>query len=431
MRTADRVYIHCKELCTLGAGPATGARRGAELRDVGMIEDGAVAVCDGEVVATGPTSEVLASFPDAARVDLSDFVVVPGFVDCHTHPVFAQTRESEFHMRCAGADYMEIAAAGGGILNSSERTRAASHEELAEVVATNFDRFLHNGTTTIEAKSGYGLTTQSEVASLQVLTDVADTHPLRVRRTFLGAHEFPEGFRDTAAGRDDYVREVIDEMLPAVEGLCESCDVFAEPGVFDRDQARRIMTAAKDRGLGLRMHVDEILPMGGAELAVSLGADSADHLARVSLRGIAELADSDTTAVLLPGTTFYLGKERHAPARKMIDAGCAVALATDFNPGSCYTQSMGLIITLGCVLLKMSPEECLHAVTINAAASLGLDAQVGSLHPGKRADMVVLDLPSYRALGYQMGGNRVVSTIVGGEPVMVNAHDPSVQGLES
>lgn len=396
-----------------------------------MIEDGAVAVADGCVVTTGPTSEVLAQFPDVPRVDFSDFVVVPGFVDCHTHPVFAQTREHEFHMRCAGADYMEIAAAGGGILNSSERTREASRYQLEEVVATNFDRFLQNGTTTIEAKSGYGLTTESEVESLQVLGEVAQAHPLKVRRTFLGAHEFPKAFRDSAAAREDYVQLVIEEMLPAVDGLCESCDVFAEPGVFDREQSRRILVAAKERGLRLRVHVDEILPMGGAELAVSLGADSADHLGRVSMRGIAELANSDTTAVLLPGTTFYLGKSMHAPARRMIDAGCAVALATDFNPGSCYTQSMSLIITLGCILLKMSPEECLHAVTINPAASLGLDAEIGSLHPGKRADMVVLDLPSYQALGYQMGGNRVVTTIVNGEPVMVNAHDPSVQGLES
>ncbi len=430
-RTADRVYIHCKELCTLAASPATGARRGAAMADVGLVEDGAVAVTGGRVAMTGSTAEVVAACPGVPTVDLSDFVVVPGFVDCHTHPVFAQTRENEFHLRCAGADYMAIAAAGGGILNSSERTRAASRQQLVDVVRGNFDRFLHNGTTTVEAKSGYGLSTDAEVESLEVLGEVAASHPLRIQRTFLGAHEFPLGYRDSAAEREAYVALVIDEMLPAVEGLCESCDVFAEPKVFDREQSRRIMSAAKDRGLRLRMHVDEILPMGGAELAVSLGAASADHLGRVSLRGIQELAASDTTAVLLPGTTFYLGKAVHAPARAMIDAGCAVALATDFNPGSCYTQSMSLIITLGCVLLKMTPEECLHATTINPAVSLGLDAEIGSLHQGKRADMVVLDLPSYRALGYQMGGNRVVMTIVGGEPVVVNTHDTSVPDLES
>jgi len=401
------------------------------MQDVGLIQDGAVAVADGRVVMTGPTADVLANFPSVPTVDLSGFVVVPGVVDCHTHPVFAETRENEFHMRCAGADYMEIAAAGGGILNSSEKTRAASREQLVEVVTSNFERFLHNGTTTIEAKSGYGLTTESEVESLQVLGEVAASHPLNIRRTFLGAHEFPKAFRNSAADREAYVQLVIEEMLPAVEGLCEACDVFAEPGVFDRDQAQRIMLAAQAQGLRLRMHVDEIQPMGGAELAVSLGADSADHLGRVSLRGIGALANSDTTAVLLPGTTFFLGKSEHAPARRMIEEGCAVALATDFNPGSCYTQSMSFIITLGCILLKMTPEECLHAATINPAASLGLDGEIGTLHPGKRADMAVLDLESYRALGYQMGGNRVVMTVVGGEPVMVNTHDPSAIDMES
>ena len=426
-----RLYTHCKELVTLTDGPPTGSRRGADLREVGVVEDGAVAVKDGRVLATGPTSDIRALYPDTPHIDLSGYVVVPGFVDCHTHPVFSQTRENEFHMRCGGADYMEIAAAGGGILNSSARTRAASFEHLATVVEENLDRFLVNGTTTVEAKSGYGLTTESEVKSLKVLTQVLARHAITGHRTFLGAHEFPAEYRGSDERRDDYVRLVIDEMLPAVDGLCEACDVFAEPGVFDRDQSRRIMLAAQEQGLRLRMHVDEILPMGGAELAVELGADSADHLGRVSLQGIEDLARSETTAVLLPGTTFYLGKKQHAPARRMIDAGCAVALATDFNPGSCYTQSMPLIITLACVLLHMTPEECIHAATINPAASLHLDSEVGSLHPGKRADMVVMDLPSYRALGYQMGGNRVVMTIAAGEPVVVNTHDRSIPALES
>jgi imidazolonepropionase len=416
---------------TLGGGPATGARRGADLADVGVIEDGAVAVADGRVLATGKTVDLLARYAGVPEIDLSDYVVLPGFVDCHTHPVFAATREDEFHMRCAGADYMEIAAQGGGILNSSRRTREASAEQLARVLTENLDRFLENGTTTVEAKSGYGLTLESEVKSLQVLTDVLATHAITGSRTFLGAHEFPEEYRDSAAGRDAYVKLVIEEMLPAVAGLCESCDVFAEPKVFDRVQSRRVMVAAQERGLRLRMHVDEILPMGGAELAVELGADSADHLGRVSLQGVDALAGSDTTAVLLPGTTFFLGKRDHAPARRMIDTGCAVALATDFNPGSCYTQSMPLIITLGCILLHMTPEECIHAVTINPAASLHLDGELGSLHVGKRADMVVMDLPSYRALGYQMGGSRVVMTIKDGEPVVVNTRELSVPELDS
>lgn len=431
MTSADRLYTHCRELVTLGNGPAAGARRGADLADVGVIEDGAVAVLDGRVLEIGKTSDLKPRHADVLEIDLTDYVVLPGFVDCHTHPVFAATREDEFHMRCAGADYMEIAAAGGGILNSSRRTREASVDQLTEIVVENLDRFLQIGTTTIEAKSGYGLTTESEVKSLQVLTDVLAEHAITGSRTFLGAHEFPEGYRESPEAREAYVQLVIEEMLPAVHGLCESCDVFAEPKVFDRDQSSRIMLAAKERGMRLRMHVDEILPMAGAELAVEVGADSADHLGRVSLQGVDVLAASDTTAVLLPGTTFFLGKTSHAPARRMIDAGCAVALATDFNPGSCYTQSMPLIITLGCILLHMTPEECIHAATINPAASLHLDAEVGSLHVGKRADMVVLDLPSYRALGYQMGGSRVVMTIKDGEPVVVNTHELSVPELDS
>lgn len=418
---AERIFTHIDELVTLAEGPARGLRRGAALRQVEALTDAAIAVAGGRVLATGSSAELLQQHPGAEEIDLSGFVVLPGFVDCHTHPVFAKTREDEFHMRCAGADYMEIAAAGGGILNSAARTQQASEAELQEVLRGNLDGFLSLGTTTIEAKSGYGLSTEAEVKSLRVLTDVLADHPLQASRTFLGAHEFPTGYRDTPAQRDAYVALVIEEMLPAVAGLCESCDVFAEPGVFDRDQARRVMEAARQAGLRLRMHVDEILPMAGAELAVELGADSADHLGRVSLQGIRDLAGSETCAVLLPGTTFYLGKSRHAPARAMLEAGCAVALASDFNPGSCYSQSMTFVATLGCVLLRMSPEEVLQAITINPAASLGIDHEVGSLHPGKRADFVVLDLPGWRALGYQMAGNPVVQTVIGGEAVMTRS----------
>lgn len=426
---ADRLFVHCRELVTLADGPPTGARRGADLARVGVVVDGAIAVRGGRVAATGATADLRDAFPGVPEVDLTGYVVVPGFVDCHTHPVFARTREDEFHMRCAGADYMAIAAAGGGILNSARHTAAATRDQLASVVEDNLDRFLANGTTTVECKSGYGLSTEAEVKCLEVLTEVLARHPIRGQRTFLGAHEFPVGFRESTEARERYVALVIDQMLPAVAGLCEACDVFAEPKVFDRDQSRRIMVAARDRGLRLRMHVDEIQPMGGAELAVELGADSADHLGRVSLEGIDRLAASDTTAVLLPGTTFSLGKTQHAPARRLIEAGCAVALATDFNPGSCYTQSLPFVITLACVLLKMTPEECLNAVTINAAASLRLDDAVGTLHPGKHADFAVLDLPTYRALGYQMGDNRVVMTVVDGEPAAVNGRERPEPGL--
>ncbi len=374
----------------------------------------------GKILAVGKTSDLRAQYEAREELDLSDFVVMPGFVDCHTHPVFARTREEEFHLRCAGADYMEIAAKGGGILNSAKMLREIPESALSDTVSRHLSGFLEHGTTSIEAKSGYGLSTESEVKSLRALTQASAAHPLTVSRTFLGAHEVPEEYRDR---REDYVDLVINEMLPAVEGLCESCDVFAEPKVFDRQQSRRILTAAKERGLGLRVHADEIEPMAVAELAVELGADSADHLPRISLAGQEALAGSDTCAVLLPGTSFYLGKRVHAPARAMIEKGCAVALASDFNPGSCYTQSMPLIMTLACVLLHMSPEECVHACTINPAASLHIDDQVGSLHPGKSADLVVLDLPSYRALGYSFGQNPVVLTIKAGQPVFANMRE--------
>jgi len=416
----DLLYVHARELVTLATGDGGGARRGKDMGDLGVIEDGAVAVRAGRVLATGKSADLAARFPGFERVDLHNHVVLPGFVDCHTHPVFAATREEEFHMRCQGADYMAIAAAGGGILASVRAVRAASPADLTRRVRKHLDGFLRHGTTTVEAKSGYGLSTDAEVKSLEALTAAAHGHPVSVSRTFLGAHEFPPEYRDMPERREDYVRLVVEEMLPAVEPLCESCDVFAEPGVFDTDQARRVMVAARKRGLRLRMHVDELQPMAGAELAVELGADSADHLGCVSPTGEDRLAMSDTTAVLLPGTTFYLGKTRHAPARSLIEKGCAVALATDFNPGSCYTQSMPLIITLACVLLHMTVEECICATTINPAASLHLDREIGTLHDGKRADLVVLDIPTYRALGYVFGGNPVVMTVKDGTIVYTN-----------
>ncbi len=408
----DRLFVHAKEMVPLTAGSPRGARRGEAMRTVDVVTDGAIAVRDGRIVAAGPTDAITAAYVAEDVLDLTDTVVLPGFVDCHTHPVFAATREREFHMRCAGADYMAIASAGGGILSSVRSLRAMDEDALVARVDQNLDKFLANGTTTIEAKSGYGLDVENEVKSLRALTRAMEDHPLTVHRTFLGAHEVPLEYRDR---RDAFVALVVDQMLPAVDGLCESCDVFAEPGVFDLEQSRRVLSAAKARGLRLRVHADEIQPMGGAELAVELGADSADHLAVVSEAGVQALASSATMAVLLPGTSFLLGKHRHAPARAMLDAGCAVALASDFNPGSCYAMSMPLIVTLACVLLHMTPAECLCATTINPAASLGLDGEVGTLHPGKRADFVALDLPSFEGLGYVFGGNPVLLTVKDGE----------------
>ena len=418
--TVDRLFVHCRELVTLTDGAPTGPRRGEAMRRLGTVDDGAVAVRDGRVVAVGPTDQVTKEFRAHEELDLSGFLVMPGFVDCHTHPVFARTREHEFHMRCAGADYLAIAAAGGGILSSMRALREASLEDLKERTERHLWGFAAHGTTTVECKTGYGLSLADEEKSLVALQRAAAEVPLAVKRTFLGAHEFPPEYRDN---REAYVRLLCDEMLPKLGKLADYCDVFAEPGVFDRAQSQRILVAARACGLRLRMHADEIQPMGGAELAVELGADSADHLGRISDAGIAALAASNTVGVLLPGTIFFLGKPHYAPARRMIEAGCAVALATDFNPGTCYTQSMTLIQTIACTQMKMSAEEVITAATINPAFSLQLDGEVGSLHPGKRADLCVLDVPSWRAIGYAFGGNPVAMTIKNGVPIVANVSE--------
>lgn len=415
--TVDRLFVHCKELITLADGPATGPRRGAALAAVGLVADGAIAVKDGRVVATGTTDDLARRYRAPEELDLSGFVIMPGLVDCHTHPVFVRTREDEFHLRCAGADYMAIAREGGGILSSMRAVRAASLEDLTAATVRHLQGFPVHGTTTVEAKTGYGLSVHDELKSLQALNAAIAEVPLTVRRTFLGAHEFPPEYRDD---RDGWVRVLVEELMPAAAPLCDYCDVFAEPGVFDREQATRVLTAARAAGLRLRVHADEIQPMGGAELAVALGADSADHLGRISLEGQARLAGSETVAVLLPGTVFFLGKDHYAPARSMIEQGCIVALATDFNPGSCHTQSLTLIATLACVKMKLTPAECIAAMTINPAFSLQLDNEVGSLHPGKRADFVALDLPSWRGIGYAFGGNPVALTVKDGRPVVAN-----------
>ncbi|MEY4673762.1 MAG: hypothetical protein RL148_1546 [Planctomycetota bacterium] len=416
----DTLFVHARELVTLADGPPRGARRGAAMRQLGIVRDGAIAVRDGRIVATGPTDHVAREHTARHEVDLSGFVVLPGFVDCHTHPVFARTREEEFHMRCAGADYMAIAQAGGGILSSMRAVRQTGLGELTETTLRHLWGFAAHGTTTVECKTGYGLSLADERRSLEALAAAIAQTPLTCRRTFLGAHEFPPEYRND---RNAYVSLLCEQMIPQLAPLADACDVFAEPGVFDREQSRRVLSAARQHGLRIRVHADELSPMGGAELAVELGADSADHLGRISDAGIAALAGSDTVGVLLPGTGFFLGKDIYAPARRMIEAGCAVAIATDFNPGSCYTQSMTLVMTLACVKLRMTPEEVITAATVNPAFSLQLDGEVGTLHPGKRADFCALDIPSWQAVGYAFGGNPVALTVKDGRPVLANVRD--------
>jgi imidazolonepropionase len=389
------------------------------LGQLGIIEDGAVAVQGDRIALVGRTSDVLAEAGDAATLmNASDKVVLPGFVDPHTHVVFAGDRASEFEKRLQGASYMEILAAGGGIMNTVRTTREASLEDLVHQSHARLDRMLAHGTTTVEAKTGYGLDTENELKMLEAIRLLDQSHPVDLVPTFLGAHAVPEEYRGRA---DEYVDLVLDEMLPALkrEGYLETerppfCDVFCEEGAFSLEQSRRILERARDLGMGLKIHTDEFKSLGGTALAVELGATSADHLACTTDEEIELLANSDTIGVLLPGTPFGLAEDHYSPARKMIDAGVAVALATDLNPGTCYCESMPFITALACRQMGMTPAETIVASTINAAFAIGRGYEVGSLEVGKKADLLILDLADYRHLAYRFGINPVQTVIKAG-----------------
>ncbi|HEY6548595.1 MAG TPA: imidazolonepropionase [Vicinamibacteria bacterium] len=389
MTTADLVVRNIGRLHTL-AGPTP--RTGAALRDTGTIEAAALAAAAGRIVWLGPEVELphaLSLAPGGVSLDAEGGAVVPGFVDAHTHLAFAGDRDDEIGRRLAGASYAEIAAAGGGIVKTVSATRAASREELARLVMLRLDEMLLCGTTTAEVKSGYGLATEAEIRSLQAIRDAAAAHPLTVVPTFLGAHEVPVEHRGR---RDRYLDLLVEEMLPAVAeaGLAEFCDVFCEQGVFSVAESRRLLEAARARGFKLRVHADELVNTGGAELAAELGASSADHLVYVSEAGMKALAQASCVATLLPIAAFYLRLEHFAPARGLLEAGAPVALATDVNPGGGLSPSLPFAMALGCFSMGLSLEEALAAVTINPAFSLGRAAEVGSLELGKRADLVVL-----------------------------------------
>lgn len=404
---ADLVVVRAAELLTMAAGP-DGPLRGDALRAPGVIADGAVAIRGDRIVAVDTTASILALFDSTRRIDASNRVVMPGFVDPHTHLVFGRTREDEFELRCLGKSYEEIAAAGGGIRASARRFRATPRAEILAQAKALRASALRHGTTTIEVKSGYGLSPESEILALEIAGEIDQGGD--VVRTFLGAHEVPDEWRHDRAG---YVRLVCDEMLPKVasRGLAQFCDVFCEEHVFTPDETRTICRRAKDLGLGIKLHADELAGTGGAELAVELGATSADHLMAVSDAGIAALAGSSTVAVLLPGTSFFLGMKRFAPARRMIDAGCAVALATDCNPGSSYTENPQEIVTIACIGLRLRPIEALAMFTRNAAYALGLGGEVGRIAPGYRADLLVLDVPNHRHVAYHHAVNHVATVV--------------------
>lgn len=383
--------------------------------DTAVLPDGAVAVEDGVITAVGPAGELEARYGGAERVDCGGGVLTPGLVDSHTHAVFGRWRADEYALRARGVPYMEIARQGGGINASVRDLRARSEDELVELGRARLRDVLRLGTTTVEVKSGYGLTTADELKMLRAIRRLDGESPLDLVATFLGAHEVPPEYRDR---REAYVALVIEEMIPAVadEGLARFCDAFMEPGVFNATETRRILEAGLEHGLAPKLHADELEPSGGAELAAELGAASADHLGAISDAGIDALAGSDTVATLLPGTLFFLGKTAYAPARRLLDAGAEVALATDFNPGSSATPSLPLILTIACSQMGMSPMEALVAATRGGARALRL-ADRGTLTAGSRADLVVWDTADYREIPYRYGVRLARSVWKGGREV--------------
>jgi len=406
---------HASEALTF-AGPAR-ARVGAELADPAIVADASVFVRDGVIEAVGPPAEI-ADRADGAtlRIDARGMALAPGFVDAHTHPVFGGSRVAEYELRVAGATYEEIAAAGGGIRNSVRRTRAASDAELADTALRHARLFLEHGTTTIEAKSGYGLSVEDECRLLRAIRRMGEETPLEVSPTLLGAHEVPDEYRDRP---DAYVDVVVDEMIPRVarEGLAEGCDVFCESHVFSIAQARRVLEAARAHGLVPRFHADQLTRCGGAELAAEVGAASADHLEQIDDAGIAAIVGAGVSAVLLPGSVYHLGLQRYPPARRMIEAGAKVVLATDFNPGSSPVASMQMVLSLACTQMRMRPGEAFAAATVNAAYALGRGDRVGSIEAGKQADLVLFDAPDARNVPYMFGVNHALTVIKRGRIV--------------
>lgn len=413
--SVDLIVSDAAEVLTMAGGGA-GPLLGAAMDDPGVIRDGAVAVAQGEVLAVGPRAEIEARYDAPRRISAEGGTLLPGFIDAHTHPIFAATREGEFDMRARGQGYQQITAAGGGIFSSVRALRAATREQLAARLAERLDRFVICGTTSIEAKSGYGLDPVSELLALELLAEAQVAHPIDIDPTCLAAHQVPPEFRDDRAG---YVRLVVDEILPEVvrRGLARSADVFCDEGAFSVDEARAVLTGARELGLALRVHADELAPVGAAELAASLGAQTADHLVKVSAAGIEAMAAAGTTAVLLPATCFSLRIREAAPARALIDAGVPVALASDYNPGTSYCPSMVEVVALACGLLGMTVSEALVAATRNAAETLGLPGVRGRIEPGARADLVLLDVPGHLFLGYQLGWCPVARVLKAGHEV--------------
>jgi len=415
----DLLVHSAGQLCLVP--PHGGPQRGAALGDLGLIGDGAVAVADGVVVAAGPSAELRARFNAATALDAGGRCVLPGFVDPHTHIPWMGDRAGEFEQRLGGATYMEIMAAGGGIMSTVRQTRAAT---VADLVADNLPRLarlLRYGTTSVEAKTGYGLETAAELRQLDAIMALHAAQPVEITPTFLPAHAVPAEF---GGDTDGYVRYLIEDTLPAgaawmrARGLTLFCDVFCEEGVFDVEQTRRILEAAAALGYRLKVHADEFAGLGGTRLAVELGATSADHLVSTPEADIAALGRGQTVAVGLPGTPFGLAHRDYTPAKAILAAGGALALATDCNPGTCWCESMQMVIALACRYMGLTQAQAIVAATLNAACAIGRGDQVGSLTPGYQGDLLILDVADYRQLGYRFGVNLVRTVVKRGRVVV-------------
>jgi imidazolonepropionase len=408
--------LHASQLVTL-TGPKR-SRVGAEMSELGIIVDGGMLISGGEIERVGPSDEIEKNVGDAEIVDARGRVVTPGFVDAHTHLVFAGNRLDDFERRTRGETYEQIAKAGGGIWSTVEKTRAASEPDLLAQAKKHANWFLSCGTTTAEAKSGYGLNVEDELKILRVMGQLKKEVRLEIVPTFLGAHAVPRELSP-----DEYLNLVVTEMLPRVTAakLAEFCDVFCERGYFDIDKSRKILSAAKKLGLSLRGHVDQLTNSGGANLLAEMGASTADHLERTDEQGIAALKKANVQPVLLPGSVYALGSSRYPRAREMIEAGLAVVLATDFNPGSSPTPSMPMVLSLACTQMKMSPAQAITASTVNAAYSVNRGDKIGSLEPGKLANFVIFDCQDYRELAYWFGVPETLAVYIRGNCILNNS----------
>ncbi len=420
---ADLIISNIGQLVTCASGGKP--KRGDAMRDVGIIENGAVAIAGGHFIGAGKSSDILRDFRADEVIDAKGRVVCPGFVDPHTHIVFAGDRLNEFEMKIKGADYLEILASGGGILSTVKRTRAASVEELVEQSRIRLDKMLACGTTTCEIKTGYGLDTETELKMLAVIEILDKEHPVDIVPTFVAAHTIAPEFKEDP---DGYVHLICNEMLPlawkwydqshfSANGTPFFADAFTERNAFNLEQSRRIFEAAKAIGFGIKAHVDQFTNLGGSRLSIASHAVSIDHLDAISDEEITELANSITVGIVIPTENFSAGKIQFAPARKMIDSGCAVALSTDYNPGSAPCPSMPMAMAIACRYQKLLPSEAMNAATINAAYSIGLGEMLGSIEIGKQADLLILDCDDYRQASYEFGGNLVSSVAKTGKLV--------------